>query len=113
MSERLVRAVAVGVSAGGIVGMIVSSVLNHSGVAITFGLLTAAAVLCSMVATAVAADTARRLGSVAPAAAPVDEDAAARLEQLVQVLVTAGADESSVRDLVRQSVGLGRGMGPA
>jgi hypothetical protein len=113
MSERLVRGIAVGVSAGGIVGMIVSSVLNHNGAAITFGLLTAAAVLCSMVATAVATDTARRLGSAAPASPAVDEETASRVEEMVGQLVAGGADEAALRDLVRQSVLLGRGERPA
>jgi hypothetical protein len=147
----------VAVCAGGIAGMIVSSVLNHNGAAITFGLITAAAVLCSMVATAVAADVTRQLlvpavpgavGGGAPlasaplasavphdAASPVgpatgagmgdaemtpsraaprarpaesDEEQAALVESLVDDLVQAGADEVVLRELVRQSVRLGR-----
>jgi hypothetical protein len=51
------------VCAAGIAGMIVTSILNHNGAAVTFGLITAVAVLCSMVAKAMAADTERRLGA--------------------------------------------------
>src|SRR5579864_3904249 len=126
VSSRLVRRTAVVVCAGGIAGMIVSSVLDHNGAAITFGLVTAAAVLCSMVATAVAADAARQAGGGAvarasgeppgapagvPAATPVDEDQARLVETLVEGLVAAGAEEVSVRELVRQSVRLGRPRG--
>jgi len=152
VSSRLVRRTAVVVCAGGIAGMIVSSILNHNGAAITFGLITAAAVLCSMVATAVAADVTRQL-SAAPAraglavgpaneaadeaptgteprrtgpvtgpatgpegpAAPAtsapgatDEEQAALVETLVAGLVQSGADEHATRELVRQSVRLGR-----
>jgi hypothetical protein len=137
------------VCAGGIAGMIVSSVLNHNGAAITFGLITAAAVLCSMVATAVAADVTRQLTAAAApapigaslttdpaglsgtsepagprvterevtvppsigiqrAAADDDEAQAALVETLVDGLVRAGTDEAELRELVRQSVRLGR-----
>ena len=37
----------------GIVGMIVASATKHNGAAITFGLITAVAVVCQMVATTV------------------------------------------------------------
>jgi uncharacterized membrane protein YebE (DUF533 family) len=110
MSATTIRRIAVLVCAGGIAGMIVSSILNHNGTAITFGLITATAVLCSMVATAVAADTARTAaGRRASSAGPVDEEQAMAVETLVQQLVAAGAQEGTVRDLVRQSVRLGRG----
>jgi hypothetical protein len=129
VSIRAVRRTAVAVCAGGIAGMIVSSVLNHNGAAITFGLITAAAVLCSMVATAVAADVTRQLTAppagggpsmtapdeTAPptssASSPIasdDERQAALVETLVDDLVLAGTDEADVRELVRQSVRLGR-----
>ena len=120
VSSRLIRRIAVAVCAGGIAGMIVSSVLKHNGAAITFGLVTAAAVLCSMVATAVAADVTRKL--TASGGMPVpdvsqadlpgddsdDETQAALVETLVDGLVRGGTDESQVRELVRQSVRLGR-----
>ncbi len=155
VSSRLVRRTAVVVCAGGIAGMIVSSILNHNGAAITFGLVTATAVLCSMVATAVTADVTRQLtaatataragsvtaaageaaqeaapGSAAasgptsgpdrapatakavssepPGAGPTDEEQAALVETLVEGLVRSGTDEHAARELVRQSVRLGR-----
>jgi hypothetical protein len=144
VSSGLVRRTAVAVCAGGIAGMIVSSILNHNGAAITFGLITAAAVLCSMVATAVAADVTRQLSgsgalpgpllAVAPAAregetggddlvepassrAPIRmghetevgaEEQAALVERLVEGLVETGTEDAALRDVVRESVRLGR-----
>jgi hypothetical protein len=114
MSAKTVRRIAVLVCAGGIAGMIVSSILNHNGSAITFGLITATAVLCSMVATAVAADATRSAaGTQTPMAGTVDEKQAMAVESLVQSLVAAGAPEATVRDLVRHSVRLGRGSAPS
>ncbi len=49
------------VCVAGIVGMIVTSILNHNGAAVTFGLVTAVAILCSMVAKSVATSTERHL----------------------------------------------------
>jgi len=98
---QVVRWVVIGVCAAGIAGMVVGSVADNNDVALTFGLITAAAVLCLMVATA-----------VSPQAAPVaafDEGQAARVEQLVMRLVAAGAREDAVRRLVGEAVRLGRG----
>src|ERR1700687_2916386 len=69
MSAKTIRRIAVLVCAGGIAGMIGSWILNHNGTAITFGLITATAVLCSMVATAVAADAARTAAGPRPSSA--------------------------------------------
>ena len=114
MSAKAIRRVAVLVCAGGIAGMVVGSILNHTGTAITFGLITATAVLCSMVATAVAADATRSAAAGhMSSAGSVDEEQAMALEALVQDLVAEGAREPALRDLVRQSVRLGRGsVGP-
>ncbi len=84
------------VCAAGIAGMILASVADAEGTALTFGLITAAAVVCLIVATAVAG----------PAPGPVDEDRAARVERLVRDLVAAGADEAAVRELVREAARL-------
>jgi uncharacterized membrane protein (DUF2068 family) len=90
MTPKAVRAVVLVVCAAGIVGMIV-----------TFGLITAAAVLGLILVSAVAPPGA--------AAGPEDEEAAAaELEDLVQALVREGADERAVRDLVRAALGLSR-----
>jgi hypothetical protein len=95
----------VAVCVGGVAGMIVSSVAGSNGAALTFGLITAAAVLCLMVATAVAAD------GPGPGRGP-DEHRAARVETMIERLVRAGAAEADVRELVREAVRLGRSGGP-
>ncbi len=61
VSVKTVRTVALVICVAGIAGMIVTSILNHNGAAVTFGLVSAVAVVCAMVAKAVAADTERRL----------------------------------------------------
>ena len=66
-------------------------------------MVTAVAVLCSMTATAVTAGT-------APADVEVE---AARVEDMVEQLVKAGADERAVRALVRRAVRLGKGSASA
>jgi hypothetical protein len=107
ISARAVRSIALGVCVAGIAGMIVTSALNHNGAAITFGIVTAVAILCSMVATAVAADGRGRSES----SDGTSEALAARVEEHVQVLVSAGVDEDAVRRLVGESVRLGRTLG--
>ncbi len=101
MSVSTVRRLVVVVCVAGVAGMIASSVADNNGAALTFGLVTAAAVVCLMVATAVAG---------APASAP-DDAQAARVEEAVQRLVATGADEAQVRVLVGEAVRLGRSRG--
>ena len=96
MNARVVRWIVLGVCGAGIAGMIVGSVADNNAVALTFGLVTAAAVLCLIVATAV---------SPTPR---FDDDRAARVEELVGRLVAAGAPEEQVRNLVGEAVKLGR-----
>jgi hypothetical protein len=101
MTPRTVRAVVLAVCAAGIAGMIVTSVQGNDGGALTFGLITAAAVLGLILVSAVAPPGA--------AGGPEDEEAAAaELEERVQALVREGADERAVRDLVRAALRLGR-----
>ncbi len=106
-----IRIVVLVVCAVGIVGMIVTSATKHNGAAITFGLITAVAVVCQMVATTVL-NEARGLPGAALAGAPSEasgaEAEAARVESAIQGLVAAGADEEAVRDLARHAVHLGR-----
>jgi hypothetical protein len=95
--------------------MIVTSIGGHNGAAITFGLITAVAIVCSMVSTAVAADTAHRLTDRHPTGAidqtfPVDR-LAEIVEDRVRAMVSAGVDEGAVRALVGESVRLGRTLG--
>jgi len=105
-----IRVAVIGVCAAGIAGMIVTSATNHPGAAITFGLVTAVAVVCQMVATTVLDEARGAPGApLGPGAAPPPAEAeAARLEEAVTALVAAGADEAAVRDLVRRAVRLGR-----
>jgi len=113
MTARAVRRVVLAVCVAGIAGMIVSSILGHNGAAITFGLVTAAAVLCSMVATAVSAGQVAAAAGGAAGTGPFDEAEAARVEALVSELVAAGAEEVAVRALVRAAVTLGRSSSSA
>ncbi len=94
MTPQLVRAVVLVICAVGVAGMIVASIAGANGAALTFGLITAAAVACSMVATAVGA--AGRTGEV-------DQQRAVAVEALVARLVAEGADERLVRQLVREA----------
>jgi hypothetical protein len=94
--------VVVAVCGVGVAGMIVSSIADDNGAALTFGLVTAAAVACLMVATAVTGPGGGR-------GLPPDELQAERVEGLVRQVVAAGAEEPLVRTLVREAVRLGRG----
>ena len=97
MSPRAVRLAVVAVCAGGIAGMIVSSIAENTDAALTFGLITAAAATSLILVTAVAA---RPPGG--------EEQIAAELEDRIIDLVEAGADERAVRSLVSQAIDLGR-----
>lgn len=94
MSAAAVRRAVVAVCVLGIAGMIAGSVADNTGAALTCGLVTAVAVLCAIVATAVSG--------------PADDEQAARVEAGVQDLVAAGADEEAVRRLVGAAVRLGK-----
>ncbi len=87
----------------GIAGMIVSSVNgNNNGWVVTCGCITAVAAICLFSATA-----ATRRDRI-----DVFEDAdAERLEDRVQALINDGADETAVRDLVRDALRLARNRG--
>jgi hypothetical protein len=100
VSARAVRLVVLAICAAGIAGMVVGSVADDNAVALVFGLVTAAAVACLIVATAVA-------GGGGVGGTP-DEDLGRRVEELVAGLVAGGADEAEVRELVREAVQLGR-----
>jgi len=99
---RVVRWVVIGVCVVGVAGIIAGSIADNNAVALTFGLVTAVAVVCLMVATAVS-------GSGTPAKTGGFDDAqAARVEQLVSRLVADGASEDAVRELVGEAVRLGQ-----
>jgi hypothetical protein len=98
MSPRVVRRVVIAVCVAGIAGMIVSSIADNTGAALTAGLVTAIAVLCLIVATAVTG--AQGVG--------VTDLLADDVEERVESLVANGADEVAVRALVGAAVKLGR-----
>src|SRR2546423_12795013 len=91
---RIVRWVVIGVCVVGIAGMIVGSVADNNDVALTFGLITAAAVLCLMVATAVSPPA-----TAGTADSAFDEGQAAQVERLAHSLVADGAREGAARPL--------------
>lgn len=92
------RWVVIAVCVAAIPTMIVGSVLDRNGVALTAGLCAAVAIGCLLVAT-----------TVAPIARPVTaEDEAARVEALIVEVTGQGADEASARALAQAAVRLGR-----
>ena len=97
------RGGAAAVWVAGIAGMIISSVNgNNNGWVVTCGCITALASICVFAATA-----ATRRDRI-----DVFEDAdAERLEDSVQALVNAGADEAAVRELIRAAMRFGRSRG--
>ena len=117
MSPRTIRWLVLAVFVGGIAGMIVGSILDNNGVAITFGLVTAVAAVGLILVSAVAPPDAfrRTRDEVAPAASAspdaVIDEAGALIEEQVEVLVGRGADEAEVRELVRRSIAFGRRSG--
>ena len=100
MSPRAVRRVVIAVCVAGIAGMIVSSIADNNGAALTAGLVTAVAVLCLIVTTAVT-------GAKVPAESHL-EQLASDVEERIAQIVQQGADEATARDLVRAAVRLGR-----
>ncbi len=122
MSPRLIRRLVVLVFVGGIAGMIVGSIKDSNGAAITAGIVTAMAALGLILITSVAppgslAKPSRANGVNGAGAEPdadppplaFDETIARDVEGRVQALVAAGADEEEVRKLVRRAIDLGLG----
>jgi hypothetical protein len=107
LSPRLVRRIVLVVFVLGIAGMIVGSIADNNGTAITFGLITAVAALGLVLVTSVSPP-----GSLAKSGAgamtPEDEEVATDLEVRIEGLVARGADEDEVRRLVSRAVELGR-----
>jgi multisubunit Na+/H+ antiporter MnhB subunit len=94
MSPRWIRRIVLVTFVLGIAGMIVASIAERTGAALTAGLVTAVAMLCLVLVTSVAPPD--RFGSPI-----VDEEAAADVERRVSDLVSAGVDEAELRSLVR------------
>ena len=103
MSAPVIRRVVLAVCVVGIAGMIVTNIAGNSGGSMTFGLITAVAILCSIVATAV---------SVRPPGGATGEALADELGEQVEAriasLAETGVDEGELRALVADAVRLGR-----
>jgi hypothetical protein len=111
MTPRAVRRLVLAVFVIGIGGMILGSILDNNGVAITFGLVTATAALGLILVTMVTPPEAFHRPDdpeAAAAAGPDAEQAGALIEEQVGRLTAAGADEGEVRELVRRSIAFGR-----
>ncbi|HEY6531606.1 MAG TPA: hypothetical protein VIY72_04845 [Acidimicrobiales bacterium] len=107
LSPRLVRWVVQVVFVLGIAGMIVGSIADNNGTAITFGLITAIAALGLVLVTSVSPPgSLSKKGDNRPA--EVDQRLAADLEDRIDALVADGADEAAVRKLVGRAVEMGR-----
>jgi hypothetical protein len=100
VTPRLLRWIVGIVFVGGIAGMIVGSILDNNGVAITAGLVTAVAAICLMLMTALLNNPRDVMR--------FDDETALDIESQIAHIVAAGADESDVRSLVRHAVRLGR-----
>jgi hypothetical protein len=110
---RLGTAVVSGIS---VPGMIVTSVTNHTGGVIAFGVAATVAILCMMTASAVLAGaglSGTGAAGAGPAGGRADEGIARQVEDTVAALVAAGAEEEKLRQLVRESYRLGRTAGPS
>lgn len=129
VSPRLIRRIVVVIFALGAAGIIVGSITNNAGFAITMGLITAVAAIGLMLVTAVvpatafAKDPPRAAAPVVddaplPSSAPrpragaVDETIARDVEARIEQLVADGADEAALRRLVSRAVDLGRSSAP-
>jgi hypothetical protein len=85
-----------------IAGLIVSSIAgNNEGWVVTIGVVSAVTAIVLIVSSAVVSS--KRI----PAFSEVEAE---RIEEQVRRLVAAGADENDVRELVKTSIRLGRGL---
>jgi len=109
MSPKVMRVSAMAVFfAVGIPGMIVASINDNSGAAVTFGLIGVGAALALLAATAVTTPRLPPQAMGRTEALAVDEAEAEALEAQIQTLVSSGVDEGAVRDLVRRAVHMAR-----
>ena len=101
-SLRLIRITCLTLMIAGIPALIVSSIRgNNEGWVLTFGMISAVAAIILMAVSA--ATSTKRLDAF-------DDVVAERVEQRIRMLVEAGANESDVRNLVRESMSLVRGQ---
>lgn len=102
MALRLIKIVCFGLFLAGIPAIIVSSIAgNNEGWVLTFGMITAVAALILIAVSSVT--TNKRIDAF-------NDVLAERVEQRVQQLIQAGANEDEVRALVRDSINLARGQ---
>ena len=102
MALRLIKIVCFGLFLAGIPAIIVSSIRgNNEGWVLTFGMITAVAALILIAVSSVT--TTKRIDAF-------NDVLAEQVEQRVQQLVQAGANEDDVRALVRDSINLARGQ---
>jgi hypothetical protein len=97
---KIARIVCAVIFVGGIPSLIVSSIKDNNGAVITFGLITAITAIVLVAISTVS--TTQRLDVF-------DEVLAERVELRIAELVTQGANEETVRLLVRESIDLARG----
>ena len=101
-SLRLIRISCLILMLSGIPALIVSSIAgNNEGWVLTFGMISAVAAIILMAVSA--ATSTKRLDAF-------DDVVAERVEQRIRMLVEAGANETDVRNLVRESISLVRGQ---
>lgn len=102
MALRLIKFVCFGLFLAGIPAIIVSSIRgNNEGWVLTFGMITAVAALILIAVSSVT--TTKGIDAF-------NDVRAEQVEQRVQQLVQAGANEDEVRALVRDSINLARGQ---
>jgi hypothetical protein len=89
VTPRLVRVVSIVLGAGGVAGMIATSIADSTDGALAFGLLTVAGAGALLL-----------IGAIAPTRRGVDEVVADELEQEIRELVEAGAEERRLRRVV-------------
>jgi len=101
-SLRLIRISCLILMLSGIPALIVSSIAgNNEGWVLTFGMISAVAAIILMAVSA--ATSTKRIDAF-------DDVVAERVEQRIRMLVEAGANETDVRNLVRESMSLVRGQ---
>ncbi len=113
MSVQAVRAMAISTCVLGIAGMIVGSIAGSAGWPVTFGIISAVAALCLIVATTVTSG-ARSAGRnpPGPEGGPLDREVLGEdMERAIADLCGAGADEDALRALVGRAIRLGRLIG--
>ena len=97
---KIARIICAVIFVAGIPSLIVSSIIDNNGLVITFGLITA---ITAVVLVAISTVSAAERIDV------FDDVLAERVEQRIGELVAQGADEETVRLLVRESIELARG----